>query len=409
MKIWLITIGEPIPTDGKDVRLLKTGLFADWLQKKGHNVTFINSTFDHYKRKKRFEATKIVEFKKNYKIVLLWGSEYTKSISLQRFVNHKNVSRSFKKWLKLNREIPDIIICSYPTIELCKESIIFGNKNKIPVLVDVRDFWPDVFSEYLPSKIRWIGHYIFYFINLKVQTTLSKATNLSSMTETALLWTLKKAKRAKLENDFIFPFSYPDKSKTLLTLGKKNKDKHKIRMCFFGTIHKRSGLDLFIVGLSRLSIEEKKQITFNVAGTGSELERLKKLSRELDAPVKFLGWLEKSQIQSLMSNSNAGILAVNSLDFKLSIPNKIVEYLSGGLAIISCTEGEVKKFLEKNQCGFWVEAKPEKIELFFSNLIKKGIKKNVSDSALNAFNRSFTQENVFNKVEKSIKRIISKS
>ena len=82
MKIWLITIGEPIPTDGKDVRLLKTGLFADWLQKKGYNVTFINSTFDHYKRKQRFEATKIIEFKKNYKIVLLWGSEYSKSISL---------------------------------------------------------------------------------------------------------------------------------------------------------------------------------------------------------------------------------------------------------------------------------------------------------------------------------------
>ena len=43
MRIWLITVGEPLPTDGAE-RLLRAGILADMLSAKGHDVVFWTST-----------------------------------------------------------------------------------------------------------------------------------------------------------------------------------------------------------------------------------------------------------------------------------------------------------------------------------------------------------------------------
>ena len=33
----------------------------------------------------------------------------------------------------------------------------FGDINKIPVIIDYRDLWPEAFSDLFPSKINFIG------------------------------------------------------------------------------------------------------------------------------------------------------------------------------------------------------------------------------------------------------------
>ena len=84
--------------------------------------------------------------------------------------------------------------------------------------------------------------------------------------------------------------------------------------------------------------------------------------------IFFLGWLDKNIINKLISVSHVGVAPYNDLwDFNLSIPNKIAEYLSGDLPILSSLKGETAKFIRLNKCGLNYK---DNIEDFFKCLKK---------------------------------------
>jgi len=51
MRIWLVTIGEPLPIDGSNERLYRMGIIANLLVKKGHKIIWWSSTFNHVRKK----------------------------------------------------------------------------------------------------------------------------------------------------------------------------------------------------------------------------------------------------------------------------------------------------------------------------------------------------------------------
>ena len=51
MKIWIITVGEPLPMDDGEVRAYRSGLLFSELVNAGHEVTWWTSSFDHSQKK----------------------------------------------------------------------------------------------------------------------------------------------------------------------------------------------------------------------------------------------------------------------------------------------------------------------------------------------------------------------
>jgi hypothetical protein len=48
MRVWLITVGgEPLPIDGTNERLRRTGILANTIIKRKHKIIWWTSTFDH--------------------------------------------------------------------------------------------------------------------------------------------------------------------------------------------------------------------------------------------------------------------------------------------------------------------------------------------------------------------------
>ena len=406
LKIFLATVGEPIPSDSISARLHKTGQFSKWLSERGHEVMFFNGTFDHQNRKQRFSKTKEIIINENYKIVLLWGREYKKSISIKRFLNHIDVAKSFNKWKKNSEDIPDIIICSYPIEELCNVFIKQYSKFKIPVIIDCRDLWPDIFSEVLPKSLNILSKLLFYPFEIRAKNTLSKAVAISGITRSIMNWGVSKAKRNLNSFDFIFPFTYEKqiikKQKQINTYSFS--EKNKLIICFIGTLTKRAKIENFVQALSLLSQDELTKINFIVAGTGENQEKLKSLSENL--PITFLGYLNQNEIYDLMSKSHLGLLTATNKDFQVSIPNKIVEYLSSGLPVFSCTEGEVEMLIKKYKCGIFVEPKIEMIAKKIKYLIINGIDRKLYESSNLTFQQNFEKEIIFNKIENHLYKII---
>jgi len=346
LKIWLATVGEPLPIDGEGARLLRTGQFAQWLCDQGHDVTFFSNTMDHYARKLRTKQGQTYEIAANYRIITLAGRAYRRSVSFARFRHHADVADSFRK-LAPSLQQPDVIISSYPIEELCRAILDYAEPLKIPVVIDTRDLWPDIFEEVLPKPFRSFAKIAFHPLLRRARMTYSRATALSGITHSTLQWGLEKAGRARFEKDFWFPFSYPTTASSIPA------EHHGVRLCFLGAISHRSNLEMFIDAW-RIVERESKEHFLEICGKGEAEAELQSRAVGLNNVV-FRGWLDQAQMAEVMQNSDFGLLPYNRKDFHTSLPNKYAEYLSAGLPIFSCTEGEVRQHLTKSRSGIWVE------------------------------------------------------
>ena len=89
MKIWLLTIGEPVPfSEENRERLHGSGQFATFLSERGHDVTWWTSTFDHWKKIHYYDKDFKIIKNKQYTIRLLYGGGYRSNASVSRFLDH---------------------------------------------------------------------------------------------------------------------------------------------------------------------------------------------------------------------------------------------------------------------------------------------------------------------------------
>lgn len=360
MNIWLATVGEPLPIDPNSPRLLRTGQLAAWLAAAGHQVTFWTNAFDHYRKCMRTEATHTYVVSDNYKIIALAGRAYRRNVSIARVLSHRDVARSFEAEVEQHAP-PDVIISSYPIEELCRSLLDYAEPRRIPVIIDTRDFWPDIFAELLPGPMRPLGDLLLSPLNHRAQQTLARATGLSGMTESALDWGLRKAGRERRESDLWFPFSYAGSSGNPTETGasavpggiaEQFRSLAGTKVCFLGTLSTRSNLEV-VVEAFRLLQQQNVPAQLAICGRGEAEADLRERAAGLDN-VHFPGWLNEGELRAIMNASDYGLLPYDRSDFHMSLPNKFVEYLAGGLSVLSCTPGEVRRFLDEHGCGKWV-------------------------------------------------------
>ncbi len=359
MNIWLITVGEPLPVDDNNPRLYRAGIISNMLASMGHNVIWWNSDFDHIKKKNRYGKDLIIKIKDNYSIHLLHSIGYKRNISLSRIFNHLAIARKFYK-KAVDTEKPDIILCSYPTIELSYYAVLIGEKYSIPVVVDVRDLWPDIFYDALPSVLRNIGKTILYPFIFMARQIFSRSTAIYALTDQFLDWSLKYGRRDKKQNDHVFPMGYsekiPDQEK--ISAGEKfwdslnifDKKEGQFIICFFGTLGQQFDLDTVIEGAKEL-FQTNPEIIFVICGDG-EKKNYYKQKAGFRSNVIFPGWIGSSEIWTLMRRSSLGLTPYINIDnFKMNLPNKPIEYLSAGLPLLNCTEGVLSELISENNCG----------------------------------------------------------
>ena len=361
MLIWLVKIGETLPDKNKNVRLLRTGILAKMFSDQGHNVVWWSSTFDHFKKKHIYDYDTDINININYKLRLIKGYGYKKNVSFERILDHKIIAYNFKKKIYQETIKPDIILCSYPTSELAYNCIKYGKENNIPVIIDIRDLWPDIFfHELFPNFLKKHLLNIFNFFNNKHKYVFENATALIGITEKILNWGLVYAKRSKTKYDKVFHLSY-NKSEIPITF-KKNKsliDKglniqnNIIYVCLIGTISKfKFDLNPVIYAANRLN-QIESNIHFIICGEGEGLEWMKSKTKELKN-INYLGWIDKSEINYILNYAHIGLAPYNnSFTYNTSIPSKISEYLAYGLPILSGLKGELENFIKKHKSGYF--------------------------------------------------------
>lgn len=237
---------------------------------------------------------------------------------------------------------PDVIYTSSPTPFTAFSAIILAKRLKVPVIVEVRDLWPESVVVYngmsrknpiimvLYALEKWIyknaTKLIFTmeggkdYIKEKKwdnKIDLSKITNINNGIDLEQFLKDKKDfnyKDVDLDNEDIFKITYAGSIRKVNNLGDVLKIAKEV---------KNRGLD---------------KVRFLIFGDGNEREELiKKCEEEKIDNVIFKGKVSKEYIPSIVSKSDVNLVHVKGTDimrFGCSL-NKLFDYFASGKPIVS--------------------------------------------------------------------------
>lgn len=401
MKVWLFRASELMPIGKDNDRLLRMGLLAEELVNNKHKVTWFASDFDHFKKKHICNEDTIVKIKDNYNIYLIHGIAYKKNISVSRIINHKQIGIKLKRKIE-KLEKPDIIIASYPTIEFAKVAVDYGRKHNIPVIIDIRDLWPDTFKQNLTGIVKKLSVPYVNYLNRIAKNIMKNAYAITSISDSMLSWGLEKGKRKKTNKDKVFYIGYKNnKNKEIIEC--KNIDKSKFNVCFFATINNQFNYDLVI---NTAKLLEKENIEFLICGLGPNLPKFKEKAKNIKN-IKFLGWQDKDELNYILSNSKIGFAPYkDTFDFRMSVSNKFAEYISYGLPIIISSTGYMKELIEENKIGL-SSANPKTISKYIIKVKQdEKLYKELSNNSLKLYKNNFDADVIYKEFNKYLEKIV---
>lgn len=113
MRVWILNVGEEIPSDPGTPRLLRAAIPARELALRGHEVTWWNSSVNHQQKIQRVDGTTSLRTAERLETVLLWGRLYRSNRSLSRIVSNFETAFAFL-WEARKRQPPDVIVAGLP-------------------------------------------------------------------------------------------------------------------------------------------------------------------------------------------------------------------------------------------------------------------------------------------------------
>lgn len=354
--IWLVTIGEPVPSDGPSVRLLRTGMLAQHLARSGNRVVWWNSDFDHHPKRHRVGKHAVIDLESGLELRLLHGCGYRSHISLSRLRDHRQVAQAFLDQAGgLPR--PDVIVAAYPTIELADACRRFAGPRSIPVALDIRDLWPDIFADAMPAVLRPLARLGLWGYDRTARRALAAADALIGVTDPYLAWGLAKAGRGRRESDTVIPFAYPasqgDGGDAEVAYWKERgiAPEDQLVICFFGTFGRQFDLGTVIDAARQMAAAGERSIRFVLCGAGDHLDSYQSLAGG-NPLILFPGWVDAPRIRGLMAMSHLGLAPYYpNRNFIGNLPNKPIEYMSAGVPILTCLDGVLADTVRREEIG----------------------------------------------------------
>lgn len=408
MKVWIVSVGEPLPTDGENTRLRRMGSLAKCMAEKGHSVEWFSVSFDHYKKTQRCTQDKDIAISENYIMHLLHVNGYKKNVSASRIIHHKMASRKIYK--KMNElENPDIIIASMEPLEVAKAATKYGKEKKVPVVVDVRDLWPEIYYEVLPKQMHCLLTPYVKMCRADLKEIMTNAYSIIGLSDGFLDYGLKFAGRIRENKDRVFPIGYPnypyDEYKNELDKhwGEYGLTQDDFIVVFLGNFGKQFDFEAIIN--SSLLLKDKPQIKFVLCGTGPQFDYVRSQTSD---NVIMPGWIEKDQILSLSSNASLGIAPyINSVNYIQNTPNKFGEYLSASSPILVSVPGVMENILSKQECGHRYENEIDLVEYINMYYQEDEKLKIASENARKLYDKDFNGDKLYENMLKYLIEIKS--
>ncbi|MCF2681351.1 glycosyltransferase family 4 protein [Faecalicatena contorta] len=350
MNIWIVNHYAIPPSMGG---LVRHYYFSKYLQKMGHNVKIFTSSKIH--------NTDINMIKDNalYREKMEDGVEYTfvrskdyKGNGLDRIFNM--IDLPFKMWktMKVFWKIqkPDVIYTSSPDLFVAFFALLFGKRYEIPVVVEIRDLWPESIVEYNGISKNNPIIQILYQLEKWIYTKADQ-----------LIFTMAGGKKyicdKKWENKVDLNKINHVNNGVDLQEFEENLKKHQIedndlksdkfKIIYVGSIRKVNNLKALVDASKYI---DKEKVVILIYGNGTEREELEHICKEEKLCIKFKGHIEKKYVPYVLSKANLNLINVSTAGLNQygCSWNKLFEYMASGKPILCNTPTAYDLIIEKN-------------------------------------------------------------
>jgi glycosyltransferase involved in cell wall biosynthesis len=301
-----------------------------------------------------------VEIARRYAVQFVHSPGYSRNVGLQRLSVYRFLRNRFKQLASAELR-PDVIVAAIPSLEWAEAAAKYGRVHGVPVVIDVRDLWPDVYLNALPSPLRPAGRVLLGPYFRAARRACAAATVLAAISHSYLDWALRVARRPYRDGDFVAPLGFEPEELSSQSL-KQQIDRvenlgidPKRPICLFaGSFERSYDLETVIDAARRLKSAGRDDVQFVLCGDGSRMAMLERRAAGV-CNVFLPGRADAALLQGLRSVSVIGLCAYSRDAFQ-SIPNKPFEYMCGRLAIVSSLTGEMAELIKRHQCGLTYRA-----------------------------------------------------
>ena len=241
-----------------------------------------------------------------------------------------------------------------------------------------------------------------------------RASAITGITADFVRWGVTRGGRQETSLDRAFAMAYVEQPPSAQALSQAHAawrqlgvDPQHFNFAFFGTVGRQFDLST-VVQAARLIRDPR--IRFVLCGTGDKLDRYRAEAAGLDN-VLFPGWVDAPMIRELMSMSWAGLAPYNLSDnFNSNIPNKIVEYLAGGLPIITTLTGIPRQLIDEFECGAgYTHGDPNSLASEITNLVSNPQRqRGISERSLALYRLRFDASRVYGEMIDHFAHIIER-
>ncbi len=349
MIVWILKDAEPLPLRPGQ-RALRSGLLAQELGRRGHQVLWWTSTFSHHLKKFIFERDTRRELMLNVTLLALDVGRYQRNVSFARVLHHRRLGRRFQE-LATTEQPPDIIVSALPNIDFPFQAAHYASSRGVPLIVDVRDPWPDVFADKSPAPLRPLVRWVTLTERRRAAYGLKSAVALTTVSKGFLRWALGLAERSQSAHDRVFYLGHSGfettGSESSLPSRLAAQLKGKLVFTFVGTFGYSYEVEL-IARAAQHFHTHCPDVAFVLVGDGHQRETLRQKYAGLPNLI-LTGWLDTREIAAVLTQSHVGLVPCRSLPD--TVPNKPFEYLAAGLPIISSLQGEMAEIIETHGLG----------------------------------------------------------
>ncbi len=313
---------------------VRTGKFVNDYVKKGYDVIYVTSDFDHM-TKKRYCFN---EYKNSKQLHVI---SYKKNLSISRILSH--LMFSYKTFYMLLACKPELVYVEVPNNSLVKSSAKYKKINNAEIIVDVFDMWP----ESMPVKTK----------NMIVNRGFNIWRNFRNKN-------LKFADQIWIECDYYRELlsaqkiNLPMETKYLTlenaeTSIETKVSEDEIDLCYLGSINNIIDISLIEKIVSELA--KNKRTRIHIIGDGERkdefLEILKQNSIEIIDHGKVY---EIDKLQEIFNQCWFGVNVLRE-GLAIGITMKSISYFRGGLPIINTVQGDTSRFIEECNIGINVD------------------------------------------------------
>ena len=313
---------------------VRTGKFVNDYVKKGYDVIYVTSDFDHM-TKKRYCFN---EYKNSKQLHVI---SYKKNLSISRILSH--LMFSYKTFYMLLACKPELVYVEVPNNSLVKSSAKYKKINNAEIIVDVFDMWP----ESMPVKTK----------NMIVNWGFDIWRNFRNKN-------LKFADQIWIECDYYRELlsaqkiNLPMETKYLTlenaeTSIETKVSEDEIDLCYLGSINNIIDISLIEKIVSELA--KNKRTRIHIIGDGERkdefLEILKQNSIEIIDHGKVY---EIDKLQEIFNQCWFGVNVLRE-GLAIGITMKSISYFRGGLPIINTVQGDTSRFVEECNIGINVD------------------------------------------------------